>query len=373
MASSIYCKQSSDDCYLQLLRFARISGWSQQDYEAKNQQNLITILNSLPDGNKKSEFILPLIYENSLKTHTYGVLSVEIQFFLKESTFRLLATDLAHRRWLEMTLEEFKLNDIPIILLKRSAFANNLYSEAAPRLGVDIDILVKEKDFEAVCLILSTSMKPVLLSTKRLATHDTLFERVFNSEDGSKPVVEIHRGLTNPYIFTIEESEIWENSREHPAYNSKLVRILSPEDTLLHLAVHAFRDLDFCTHNLLDAHEIWCQWKPEQVILLSRAKEWGASNVLYYLLFNAKTIMDTPIPQSLLYYLKPGFITNSINKKILRIKKVHQQPEKSPMRRVIQILSQITFPDSFLNAIRFQLDYIRIRINDWKTTKQENS
>jgi len=368
MDSSIYCKQSSDDYYLQLLRFAKISGWSEQDYEGKNQQNFIGILNSLPNENKKSESILPLIYEKSLKTKAYEYLSAETQIFLKESTFQLLAMDLAHRRWLETTLEEFKLKDIPIILLKRSAFANNLYSKAAPRLGVDIDILVKEKDFEAACSILSTSMDPIVLSMKRLATHDTLFERVFNSEDGSKPVVEIHRGLTNPYIFSIEESEIWENSREHPAYNSEFVRVLSPEDTLLHLAVHAFRDLDFCTHNLLDAHEVWCQWKPDHEILLQRAKEWDASKVLYYLLFNTKAIMDTPIPQSLLDSLKPGFLTNLINKKILRIEKNQSESQKLVINRSIQMLSQMTFPDSYLNAIRFQLDYIRIRIKDWKAT-----
>ena len=366
MDPSIYCKQSSDDYYLQLLRFARVSGWSEQGYEANNQQNLIEILNSLPNENIKSESILPPIYEKSLKTKTYEYLSAETQIFLKERTFKLLATELAHDRWLETTLEKFKLKDIPSILLKRAAFANNLYSETAPRLGVDIDILVKEKDFGAACSILSTSMDPIVLSMKRLATHDTLFERVFNSEDGSKPVVEIHRGLTNPYIFNIEQSELWENSREHPAYNSEYVRILSPEDTLLHLAVHAFRDLDFCTHNLLDTHEAWCQWKPDQEILLQRAKEWGAKNVLYYLLFNAKTIMATPIPESLLNCLRPGLVTNFINKNILRNKIIQPQLTKSLTSRIIQILSQITFPDSFLNTTRFQLNYLHTRIKDWK-------
>jgi len=360
-----YCKErSSDDSYLQLLRFARISGWSEDDYQQKDKNNLLQILKSLPESTENIDPILPLLYENTLKTGFYELLPSETQALLKDNTFSLLATDMAHKRWLVTTLEEFATKDIPIILIKGSAFANNLYTEAAPRLGVDIDFLVKEKDFEAVCSILARSMNPVVLSAERLVTHDTLFERMFDSDDKGKPIVEIHRGLTNPFIFNIEETGIWENSRTHPAYNSELVRILSPEDTLLHLAVHAFRDLDFCSHNLLDTHEIWCQWNPESEILLESAKYWGARKVLYYLLFNAKIIMGTPIPQSLLESLRPWSTTNSINEKVLRYHEVHPIPQKRFFDRLFQLISQITFPDKALNGIRFQLDYLNTRIKD---------
>jgi len=365
MNYSLYCKQNSEDNYLQLLRFARVTGWSEKDYRDENKNNLLQILKSLPDNKTIIDPILSLVYENSIKTGLYELITSKTQAFLKKNAFRLLAIDMAHRRWLETTLEEFKLKDIPIILLKRSAFANNLYSEAAPRLGVDIDILVKDKDFDAACSILSTSMKPVVLSTKRLATHDTLFERMFNSEDASKPIVEIHRGLTNPYIFTIEESEIWENSREHPAYNSKLVRILSPEDTLLHLAVHAFRDLDFCTHNLLDTHEVWCQWNPDQEILMKRAKVWGARKVLYYLLFNTKAIMKTPIPESLLAKIIPGKLFNILNKYILSSNLFFESDSSQIKHRIFQILSQYSFPDNPIHGFNYQRYYFKLRYIDF--------
>ena len=94
--------------------------YANQDYKLKKISEIAQELGL------DSESILPLIYNKLLKTMTYEYLPVETQMFLKESTYKLLATDLAHRRWLEISLEEFKLKDIPVILLKRSAFANNL-------------------------------------------------------------------------------------------------------------------------------------------------------------------------------------------------------------------------------------------------------
>lgn len=140
---------------------------------------------------------------------------------------------------------------------------------------------MNEDEFGTTCDLLNKTMKPVLQDPSRVATHETLFERVFVPNVGNGPTVEIHRGLTNPCIFSIDNQELWKTSRRHPSYNSELVRILSPENTLLHLAVHAFRDLNFCTHNLLDAHEIWCQWYPDQVKLLEQAARWGAKKVMF--------------------------------------------------------------------------------------------
>jgi hypothetical protein len=350
-----------------MLHFARISSMKENLPGSKqNEKTLLEELNSLAESaNPAIRPIIPLIYRNAHQAGLRDQLHPKVQKLLRDNTLRLIATDMQNQQWLSKHLAIFQKENIPIILLKGMAFARSIYPENAPRLGVDIDFLVKNDDFESACILLTKTMNPVLLDSKRVATHDTLFERVFLPKNGNSPTVEIHRGLTNPSIFTINEQRLWSDSRQHPAYTSELVRILSPEDTLLHLAVHAFRDLDFCTHNLLDAHEVWCQWKPDLEKLMERAKYWGARKVLFYLLANCREIMETPIPDTVLESLKPASIINRINKTILQSTALHGSAHNSLCYRLIQLTSQITFPDHILRGLKFQLSYARTRMHDW--------
>jgi len=336
MPIPIYCTAKKKGNYLRLLHFSRITSFPPENAFSENYKKTTTeSLNlSLETLNPSLRPLLPLIYYNGGQAG--------------------LRNSLTHTK-----------EKIPVILLKGAAFAGTIYPSNAPRVGVDIDILVTEEKFEAACEHLCKSMNPLLLSSERVATHDSLFERVFTPQDDHGPTVEIHRGLTNPSIFNINEQSLWAASKKHPAYNSELIRILSPEDTLLHLAVHAFRDLDFCTHNILDAHEIWCQWKPDPKILGLNAKHWGAKKVLYYLLANCKTIMGTPVPDTLLQSLQPTSLVNRLNKKILQSRIVEREKNNSWRYRLIQLLSQITFPDRVIRGIKFQTDYARTRLADW--------
>lgn len=351
-----------------MLHFARVSGILRSSFNSERNKKTVTrVLNS----NKcyfspKVNTILPLIYRNIIGQSGIGSqLRPNVLKKLKDNTLQMIAVDMINRQWLINTLELFRKKNIPVILLKGVAFAGNLYPENAPRLGVDIDLLVKNDDFETACNILCKTMNPVLLDSTRIATHESLFERVFLPKKGVQPTVEVHRGLTNPSIFNIDQDSLWGASSRHPAFDSELVRILSPEDTLLHLAVHAFRDLDFCTHNLLDAHEIWCQWHPDESRLAERAKQWGAEKVLFYLLVNCKVIMETPVPDKLLENLKPNFISNSINIKILQSTALNNPLDKPFYYRFTQLISQISFPDHIWRGLKFQLSYARTRIDDW--------
>ena len=206
----------------------------------------------------------------------------------------------------------------------------------------------------------------------RMATHATLFERVFSARNTGGPIVEIHRGLTNPYLFKIKEIDLWNESTKHPAFESDYVRILSPEDTLLHLAVHAFRDLDFCAHNLLDAHEIWCQWNPQPDLLFVRAKQWKAKKVLYYLLFNCKAIMQTPIQETLLEKLKPSSYNDNINRRLLISILSTTTLNNTITFRARQLVSQITFVDRFWYGLQHQIVYGATRLIDFMLSSKKH-
>ena len=362
-----YYPPQKGDALFHLLRLARLGNWIEDPYPEQDQESVLNALESVAKNHNASlRPLLPLIYHNALKTALLHQLPSHIQEQLKQEALQLVAKDMANQHALKQILVQLNNKGIPVILLKGAAFAQNLYPKGAPRIGVDLDILVKEADFQGACEVLpELSMEPVVLDNGRLTTYDTLFERVFQPKNTATSTVEVHRGLTNPFIFHIEEQHLWSTSREHPAYGLDSVRILSPEDTLLHLAVHAFRDLDFCTHNVLDTHETYCQWRPDNEILLERASRWGAKHVLYYLLSNTKAIMDTPIPLSLLSTLKPDWFRDQLNKKILRTRLIQDNMSKSSGYRFIQLVSQISFPDKSSRGIHFQTHYIGTRVKDW--------
>ncbi|WP_419176486.1 nucleotidyltransferase family protein [Desulfosediminicola sp.] len=357
--------------YLRLLRYARIHD-DHEDSETQlaNSELLFNDLESL-SSNFQSEIrpFLPLIYRKAVKTGVFSQLSLEAQSLLKNRALQLIATDLANKHCLAGQFPKFAKEKIPIILLKGAAFSNNLYPDNFPRIGCDIDFLVREDDFQKACTLMEETMRPVVIDSKRLATHETLFERVFTPRKGFGPPVEIHRGLTNPHIFNIDPQSMWEASRRHPEYDSEFIRILSSEDTLLHLAVHAFRDLDFCNHNLLDAHEVWLQWQPDHDKLIALAKDWGAQKVLYYLLSNCKTIIGTPCPEELFDSIAPGQNVDLINKRILQSQILRNaRSSKSSSYRAIQLLGQMTFPDRIRQGIKYQLHYVQTRLKDLYTS-----
>jgi len=350
-----------------VLNFARLSKESNQEFFSVEES--IKVLDSiftstgsrttLPGG------IYPLLYRNTIQANLKDRISPITLSHLKNATYRSIADDIVQKKWLKKIVDILQNNAISAIILKGSAFADTLYPQDAPRLGVDIDFLVKENEFERVCNLLNNIIDPVILDDTRMATYSTLFERVFSAKGNGGPIVEVHRALTNPHLFTIAEEDLWKGSTQHPAFQSDYIRILSPEDTLLHLAVHAFRDLDFCTHNLLDAHEVWCQWKPDSATLFLHAKRWNARKVLYYLLVNCKTIMQTPVPETLLAKLKPGSFTDSINRKVLQSALSATPTNNSTAFRVWQLISQITFVDRFWYGLQHQIVYGVTRLMDF--------
>lgn len=371
MTLTPYCSPEQGENFFCLLRFARISDTDNSLSLQKNQDAIIHSLNSLSHPLPLSlRPLIPLIYTRLLDTRLDRQLHPQTKTLLRQQTMRLIDVEMINRQWLEETFALLGKESIPVILLKGTAFSRNLYPIHAPRVGVDLDLLVTGDTFETVCELLGNTMKPVVQSHDRIATHNTLFERVFQPKKGGMPTVEIHRALTNPYIFNIDEQTLWKQSRKHPAYNSELIRILSPEDTLLHLAIHAFRDLNFCTHNLLDTHEVWCQWNPEPDVLQETAGQWGAAKVLYYMLQNTRTIMNTPIPEALLASLQPNRFHDRINKKILRPATGEARSNQHFPYRLTQLISQITFSDHPSRALKFQKDYLQTRIKDWLMTRR---
>jgi len=360
-SSPIFTKKSR--AYLSLLRFSRISDTAPLPSKSLEENNTISAINLLTEQRFNAQPLLPLIYKKAISTDLIDKISPKARVFLRHGAMTAVGKSLIHKSWLEKAAYLFYTNNIDVILLKGSAFAETIYPAGFPRVGVDIDILVRDRDFDAACRLLGMTLEPVLLSSQRIATHQNLFERVFSSKSGASLIVELHRGLTNPYIFNIEEARLWSASKAHPKAEYKGLHLLSIEDTLLHLAVHAFRDLDFLSHNLLDAHEFICQNGIDKARLMQRASDWGAKSVLYWLLNNAHHLMETPVADGILDNLEPPAIRKILQGSLLTAHS-DMDGEKKHRHRVLQLVSQLLLPDSLFSGLRFQAHYFYTRFKD---------
>jgi hypothetical protein len=101
----------------------------------------------------------------------------------------------------------------------------------------------------------------------------------------------------------------------------------------------------------------------DSTILKERAAEWGAGNVLYYLLHNSRAVTNTPVDSTLLETLQPNKFSGRMIKKILRPPKP-QDHSKTLRYRLRQLAAQMVFPDRLSSALRFQANYAATRIKD---------
>ncbi len=350
------CKSSG---YLSLLNFCAFNPACGNYDDLAHAADIELALNHIESIPEDIQPLLPVTYFNALQARIFDHLAPTAQTFIRLNSMRLVGGEMIKSEWLRKTIAVFSSAGISFIVLKGSAFSGYLYREDAPRPGVDIDILVRGHDFDKACDLLANDMEPVVLSQSRLATHRSLFERVFVPRSGLGPTVELHRGLTNPHIFNIEEGRLWESSEPHPKYKHECARILSPENTLLHLAVHAFRDMDFCSHNLLDAHRLITMRGYDERLLHRMSIDWGARAVLYHLLSNASVIMGSRVNPQFLQVLAPVGIRRRLQESLLG------PPASSKTRyRASQMLGQLVFPDSLVGALRFQLHYTATRLKD---------
>lgn len=366
MSHNHVCYTAKAKTYIDILRLCKtINTPTEKEIINADSTNIKEIVEPLTTTQDPAILrLIPLIYHKLIATGVSKYLRVHAMNWLERQNLICTATEVRNQHWFKQHCKTFISNKIPIILLKGAAFSHNLYPEDVPRLSVDLDFLVQSKDFVPACNLLSEKMSLALPDPARRATHEKLFERVFKAKNGNYPNIEVHRGLTNPHVFNIDVDILFKQSTPHPAYGSEYIRILSPEDTLLHLAVHAFRDLDFCNHNILDAHEIWTHWKPDTEKLLESAKTWGAQHVLYYLLANSKAVMDAPIATPTIERLRPARPLHLINSLILRSHALVSFSQNSMQRRTLQLFSQITFPDTMKQGVHFQMNYFKTRLAD---------
>lgn len=305
--------------------------------------------------------LAPLLHHNLYHHGHADQLPEQLISQLRQETLKTISTEALYRNWLTSFGKRLAASELQAVLLKGSAFNGWLYADNTPRYSVDIDLWVHPSDFDQACTLMADSHQAVLLDAHRKATHQRLFERVFMPTKPGLPIVEIHRDLTNPYLYKVDALAILADSLPHPGYGNAALRTLSPGHNLLNLALHCSRDRDFANYSLLDAHELWCQTRPDADEMLDTARQWQACTPLFFLLHNAAIHMGTPIPQRLLDALQPAGWRQQLAEKTAHMNAASPAP---PAGRLWQIGANFALSDRISNTLLFQWDYLKMRLAD---------
>ncbi len=136
-------------------------------------------------------------------------------------------------------LEVMGKNHIPVMALKGAHLAELVYGNIALRPMCDLDLLVKEKDLLKVDeILLGLGYRPVGDDRQVTERNRHFAYRL----PGKELYVEIHWTLIRAdYPFDIDLEGQWERARPAVIGNGA-IWVQAPEDLLLHLCLHTFKD-----------------------------------------------------------------------------------------------------------------------------------
>lgn len=202
---------------------------------------------------------------------------------------------------------------IPVILLKGAHLAEFVYKDIALRPMSDLDIMVKEEHLSEVVRVAFNAGYQFFYEKKNAKeksnenyNYDILkyykhFQPLIHPE--TKCLLEIHCFISNIGTpFEIPASDLWKDAQPE-ALNKNAVFLLSPEDFIIHLCLHAAYDhlFDFGLGALYDIsmtighYGKKINWNEIQ----RRSSQWGTSQCLLLALYFTKKWMGAEIPDEL--------------------------------------------------------------------------
>jgi hypothetical protein len=336
---------------------------SHQTIDARMVAKLERLLNT---NHTELTPLIPLIYKKIKGQEQNTPLSEKLIAKMKYIAHQAIAVDMENQQVLSNVFNEFAKNDIKVILLKSAAFSGTIYSSAAPRIGVDLDILIQQQDIQKAFAVISQIASPKEVPTQRAHSHHTSFEHSFilKPQENTEVIIELHTGFFHQGLFSEIPHAFWHQSVPHPAYTHDNVRMLCPEHNLIHLAIHAFGNLSYTHHNVLDAHELISQNEINWPLLYECASTMRSRKALYALLTHSISLFGTSVSMAPETPLKLKG-RNTVSIKIASgLPDKLNLPFKGLSYRLMQLLIWPIMCDRTVDFLLFQKDYFNKRKQD---------
>lgn len=196
-------------------------------------------------------------------------------------------------------------NNVAIIVLKGAHLAQLIYKNVALRPMIDVDILVRKADLPRVHEMLLASGYRVSGDPARFEKEH--FHYIYSPPDGGIGV-EIHWNIQPP-AFPVDVEGLWERALPVTIAGVEVL-VLSPEDLLLHLCLHASSYhlySWFGLRTICDVSETICHYgdRLDWKTVRDRSRAWKADNSIYLTLLLARKLLEAAVPDDVLKSLEP--------------------------------------------------------------------
>jgi hypothetical protein len=207
--------------------------------------------------------------------------------------------------------------DPPVVLLKGTAAAHQIYESPSHRIGVDIDILVGESDFDGVLSALRGAGFQDVESPDFVRKHGA---RAWEHElawvtDGSSVSVDVHRRLAASDRFEVDHEGIMARA---VAVDALPWPVTHPSDTLLHTALHlAANRYAVPLKSWIDVLRLLHHPDVDLSLVVERARSWRMATALWAALKVCERWFEVALPEALLTSIQPSIARRMVLERAL--------------------------------------------------------
>ncbi|RJP84248.1 MAG: hypothetical protein C4518_20355 [Desulfobacteraceae bacterium] len=257
--------------------------------------------------------IAPLLYSKVKLTGAESMLPADLVRKLREKYLAAAYRNTQLFQKLNELVARFNDNGIPVILLKGAHLGEFVYRDISLRPMSDLDILVREEHLSEAVRIAFGAGYRFFYDKKNaveksgesycydISEHYKHFQPLIHPE--TQCLLEIHCFLSERGSpFNIPASELWKTAK-HANLNGNDVFLLSPEDLVIHLCLHAAYDHLFAfgigaLYDIVISVKHYgkiIDWQEVQ----RRSRQWGASRCLLLTLYFTKKWLGADIPDEM--------------------------------------------------------------------------
>jgi hypothetical protein len=316
----------------------------------------------------------PLLYDTVRQT---GMdVPPPIHHRLREIYYQVAASNSLRLAELEPILDSLSAAGIPVLLLKGAALATTVYGNPALRPMGDLDLLVRREVVQEVPRVLEPLGYDL---SPPPAGHSLAYAARFNGEIGlaknvqaGELVLDVHGHLVAGqwlhHATRIDMDAVWRAARSLADGGLSALQ-LCPEDTLLHLCVHAGLSHSYTELlNLIDIDRAVVAYRDlDWDRFLQRTSDFQVRLPVCFGLQFAVELLGTPVPDRVLSALRPGRLRSRTVRRAVGPRRTLLAGQSS-LRGHLHHLSHLALVDGLpglLRLVRFLLvpgdEWLRLR------------
>ncbi len=255
--------------------------------------------------------VISLVGQNLFQIHP-DILNIPPSYL---TDFRKIQMrNIAIKKLMEIRMTEilsyFDQKDIDVMLIKGEALNFMVYKEPWFTISTDIDLILRPRYKKVFSDNEIHGIGHFLHKYNKL---NTIMKQHIEFD------IYEHHDVTMNRILPIDFDQIWDDAKKIPAYGNE-IHIMTPEDTLIAIAINSCRKRFFRLKSLCDIAEV-VQTFPELnwTDLIRKAKLYHCNNILFTAFYVTQSTIGCSLPGKLLTDLGINPVKNSIIRGLVKV------------------------------------------------------